>query len=1491
MRDARARPSRLFLAGLLLAGLGGWSQTVLAQVKHLVLSQTQVHMREGVTPTATFTVALAAAPSGNVTVAVTSADAATVSVQSGASLTFTTSNYATAQTVTLESFEDDDGDDESVTVNLAASGGGYDSVSRSVNARVKDNDAKFLKLSENQVFMREGVTSTATFTVALATAPSGNVTVSVTSADALTVSVQSGASLTFTTENYATAQTVTLESFEDDDGDDESVKVNLAASGGGYDNVSSSVNARVKDNDAKFLKLSENQVFMREGVTSTATFTVALTTAPSGNVTVSVTSADAATVSVQSGASLTFTTENYATAQTVTLESFEDDDGDDESVRVNLAASGGGYDNVSSSVNARVKDTDARFLILSKTQVDMREGTAPTATFTVALTTAPSGDVTVTVTSADAATVSVQSGASLTFTTENYATAQTVTLESFEDDDGDDENVTVNLIASGGGYDSLSSSVNARVKDTDVKWIILSSYQEPIREGSTYTFTVTLATKPSGNVTVAVTSTDTAVSVREGASLTFTTDNYDTGQKVTLESLEDADGDNENVKVNLAASGGGYDSVTESFTAVVNDRSVKDLIMSPNNVTIIEGATATFTVKLATAPSSDVTVLVTSTDAAVSVKEGASLTFTTSNYDAAQTVTLESIADDDGDDESVKVNLAASGGGYDRVSRTVSARVADINRKALIVSPNQVSMNEGSTATFTVALATAPSGDVTVAVTSTDTAVSVKEGASLTFTTSNYDTAQTVTLESFADDDGDDESVKVNLAGSGGGYDRVSRIVSARVADTDRKALIVSPNQVSMKEGSTATFTVALATAPSGNVTVAVTSADAATVSVQSGASLTFTSSNYDTAQTVTLESVADDDGDDESVKVNLAGSGGGYDRVAKAIMAKVTDGNIKALTVSPSQVSMNEGDTATFTVTLATAPSGDVTVAVTSTDTAVSVKEGASLTFTTSNYATGQTVTLESFADDDGDDENVTVNLAASGGGYDRVASSVAAMVTDNDTGTPPEPGPSATAPRQLLEHVLAAIAQATVDGATDMIGRRFDSAPGTPASTVAGWRVGSVQGAPEIAFNPRTGTVSEPGTAGSGARDEIGMPRRDVDASYGSDGDALLRGSAFTLSLAGESASAGGPGWTVWGRGDWRSFDGRRGGGDWDGKQQTGWLGVDGRLDERLMAGVAVSRGESEADYQRGEFEGRLETSLTTLWPYLQMRTNNGGAVRLVLGAGTGEAAHRASDGASDGTVEKEDLSLLAGSVSGRMPVARRSGFTLSAMGGASLARMETAASSSTSSLGGLNAKSWRLRAGVEGEHDGFALSSGSKWKLAPRGALALRQDGGDGVKGTGAEVSGGVRLSASGSRFGLDASGHWLVLHSEGGTREWGASLEARLAPGADGRGLSLALAPTWGPRHDSVLARAGRFDDERNVEPQRLSLTARASYGFAATGGLLTPFADMEFGGEARRQYYRTGIGIARNGVDAALTVGHRTGGEPDTRIGLDLRLHF
>jgi len=350
--------------------------------------------------------------------------------------------------------------------------------------------------------------------------------------------------------------------------------------------------------------------------------------------------------------------------------------------------------------------------------------------------------------------------------------------------------------------------------------------------------------------------------------------------------------------------------------------------------------------------------------------------------------------------------------------------------------------------------------------------------------------------------------------------------------------------------------------------------------------------------------------------------------------------------------------------------------------------------------------------------------------------------------------------------------------------------------------------------------------------------------------------------------AADTGRPLWSVWGRGDLGAFAGRpEAGMRYEGSTRTGWLGVDARGirgSGRWVAGLAVSHGISESDYS---FEGgadpsergKLETALTSLWPYGRWTFADGLELRGMLGAGTGTLRHKPGGGEP---AEKSKLTMWAGSVGVRQnlpPVAR---IDLAARGDASFARILSEGGGET--LDGLRADSWRLRAGLEASRR-FALpGSGSgtgkdEASLTPFLELAARQDGGDGVTGTGLEVAGGLRYAAPG--VAVELRGRWLAAHTQGGTEERGVSLTARMLPGDRGRGLSLSLTPRWGAGAGGADALwreelpKGAGAGGRADAPGRLE--GEIGYGMAMFGDRFTGTPNAGFGFSDAARDWRIG----------------------------------
>ncbi len=1459
----------------------------------LTLSAQSVAVTEG--SAGTFTLALATQPTATATVTVTgaSSDTGAVTVNSAA-LTFTTSDWGTAQTVTVNAVQDDDASDETVTVTLAANGGDYADVSATATVSVDDDDAAGLTLSPTTRVISEGRYES--FAVTLATQPSAEVTVSVTSSDEDAVTA-TPAALTYTTSNWSTAQTVRVEAVADDDAADETVAVTLAAEGGDYADVSATATVSVNDDETTGLTLSATRVSLTEGG-ETESFTVVLASQPTASVTVAVTSSDEGAVAA-TPAALTYTTSNWATAQTVTTRAVEDDDASDEAVTVTLAASGGDYADLSATATVSVRDDDTVALTLSATSVAVAEG--ETGTFTVALATQPSAEVTVSMRSTDTGAVTM-SPATLTFTTGNWNTTQTVTASAVEDDDAADETVTVGLSAGGGDYASVRAEATVTVEDDETIGLALSATSVELTEGDAVgTFTVALATQPTGSVTVSVSSSDTGAATVSPRSLVYTTSDWDTAQTVTVTPERDDDASDETVTVTLAASGGDYADVSATVTVTVTDDETVGLTLNRTTLTLDEGRVGTFTVRLATQPSAAVTVSVTSADEGAVAASPAALTFMMSNWTTNQTVTVSAVEDTDATDETVAVTLAAEGGDYAGISTTATVSVNDDETTGLSLSATSVSLSEGGSETFTMVLVSQPTASVTVAVTSSDVGAVTASPAALTYTTSNWNTAQTVTASAVEDDNASDEAVTVTLTASGGGYADLSATTTVSVRDDDTVGLALSATSVAVAEGSTGTFTVALETQPSTEVTVSLRSgdADAATVSPTA---LTFTTTNWNTAQAVTASAGEDDDAADETVTVGLSASGGDYGRVSAAVTVTVDDDETIELALSAMNLALTEGGAAgTFTVALATQPTATVSVSVASNDTPAATVTPRSLVYTTSNWATAQTVTVNAVQDVDAASETVTVTLAASGGDYADVSAMVTVAVTDDETaeltlsvGDRLEVNEGVTGtftvvlPHVPTGSVTVSLTSADADAAT--------VSPATLTFTAGDWRTAqtvTVSAVEDTDGTDETVTIS---LAASGAReyatargtvtvevkdpDETTQEKEVVEEVLADVSLGLLRSArdvlhqrfeaepktglemdlsgalrALETDSTGSTGSAGmsealgdshftlaldgesgqGSGWTMWGRGSYMDIE---------------------------------NEGRSDSDH---------ETELQTAWLGIDRRFGDDVMGGVALSYADVETDYNLKS--TGETVSKSELEMEITSIH---PYARwetSPGSAVWAMLGVGQGDVELTSATTENKTIESDVDYWmvafggrellspmsgmelalvadvgyaRLETDATAEESAISDLSVESWQaragieaqadwgdgVSPFGAIYGRYDGGDGAEGVGLELRGGLSLAQPTSRLQLDIEGHWVAAHSESDYEEWGASLTAAVLPAADRRGWSWKVRSGLGQEasDSSVLWGDEQLESLAGSEQWRgLSLSASVGWGFGLATG--------------------------------------------------------
>ena len=225
------------------------------------------------------------------------------------------------------------------------------------------------------------------------------------------------------------------------------------------------------------------------------------------------------------------------------------------------------------------------------------------------------------------------------------------------------------------------------------------------------------------------------------------------------------------------------------------------------------------------------------------------------------------------------------------------------------------------------------------------------------------------------------------------------------VADNDTPGITRSVAQLAINEGGAAGgYTLAPRAQPSGTVTVQLTSSDTGAATV-SPSSLTFTTTNWDTPQAVTVTPVDDPDAANEALEIRHGVSGADYAGVTVLPVAvTVVDDETPDVNLSATSVDVDEGEQATWTVVLATQPTVTVTVRPTSDDTGAVTARPLQLYFTTSNWDTPRTVTATALQDSDGFAETVTVSHPASGGEYAAVtAPAVTVRVDDDETSTAP--------------------------------------------------------------------------------------------------------------------------------------------------------------------------------------------------------------------------------------------------------------------------------------------------------------------------------------------------------------------------------------------------------------------------------------------------------------------------------------------------------
>ncbi|MDE0117597.1 MAG: hypothetical protein OXT07_13400, partial [bacterium] len=581
------------------------------------------------------------------------------------------------------------------------------------------------------------------------------------------------------------------------------------------------------------------------------------------------------------------------------------------------------------AASVRITDNDPG-VWPSALEVEMSEGTSmvvsPAGGYTLRLSEDPGSGTTVTVsiTPSDPSLITVNP-AQVSFTggsSGDWAIFKPVQLTAAADDNADTETVLLTHTVAGWSGVTTAPQVLVRVLDTAAGVTLTESggttrVTEVPGAGRTDTYTIVLESRPSADVVITPASSSSAITVSAPVTITPATWN----RPVTL-SVTAVDNRIDNVAADLAATvthsvsstDPRYDASTVvpvEVTIVDDDVAGIEVIETSGSTQVTDdGSTDSYRLRLTSQPIADVSVAVASQTPDVVTVQGPSglpgatttLRFTSANWDEAQTVTVAGVADSaaNGGSRTVAIShssssSSSSSSSYVGLSATVSVVVVDDETPGVAISQSGGSTevsDDGSTDVYTVKLATDPGAGVTVTITATSATpaaarVSVGRGtpaatATMTFTGGRAGTwrfARTVTVTG-VNDDLDNAGVNSRTAvishsssatAIANAYHQFSvDSVTVTVNDDDPDVGVViaetgGATEVS-ENGGTDTYTVALASKPTGNVNVSFASLDGtvARVSTSGGTpgilrNLSFTTTNWDKAQTVTVTGQNDD--------------------------------------------------------------------------------------------------------------------------------------------------------------------------------------------------------------------------------------------------------------------------------------------------------------------------------------------------------------------------------------------------------------------------------------------------------------------------------------------------------------------------------------------------------------------------------------------------------------------------------------------------------
>jgi len=531
--------------------------------------------------------------------------------------------------------------------------------------------------------------------------------------------------------------------------------------------------------------------------------------------------------------------------------------------------------------------------------------------------------------------------------------------------------------------------------------------------GDSINVTLVLDSAPDFSASISLESNDTGEVIVTPATITFDQSNWSTPQTITVTGVDDdiIDG-NQIITIithPIVSDDTNYGELNPKDLKITNsDNDMAGTTVSPLTLVLSENSelnnNSNFSIFLNTKPTDEVSIEVTTSDT-TEVLFGAEeqadklvVIFTPENWALPQVITA--IANDDAivdGTQNVLIkfeNISSNDINYSGLTpQQISVAVNDDDSAGISINPksNLQTSESGGQASFTVALNSQPTTDVTIGITSKDTSEGVVDKDSLKFTKESYHQSQEIIVSGIDDSEFDENQTYTitthKAVSEDSAYNGINPedVTVVNIDNESAISIVLSDNLNTSESGDISHIDFFLNKQPQSNVDIEVSTnspteglisgGDSPSMSVES-LTLTFIPEDWATSQRIIVLGQDDEivDGN-QSYNIRISDSSSDdseFNGISLSDVAFINDDNDSGgLTINPATdlQTSEDGLSDTFSIALNSKPDGNVILDIASNDVTEGLvklsssitdpQEKIQLTFTPEDWSTSQTVTV----------------------------------------------------------------------------------------------------------------------------------------------------------------------------------------------------------------------------------------------------------------------------------------------------------------------------------------------------------------------------------------------------------------------------------------------------------------------------------------------------------------------------------------------------